>query len=156
MKRKILSLVLCSFIALGLFGCGGMDSTTPSETDTKATDRAESKNESIKSTNEDSRIKSINNLKDAQNEVKDFGKKLNSVKVPKEDKKAKEIYHELNIELEELENKIDVLDDDLEILYREDKISREEYSKKEKIVDKLERDLDKYEDKLEMLFGIDD
>ena len=118
MKNKIIGIILCSFLLVGLVGCGNSNETA---NNTNTTEQSE-QNSSIKNANETSRMSNIEKLSDIEGRIQNFKAKVDKLKITKGDKNNKSTYTDLNEELESLDNELDVMEDDLEILYKEDKM----------------------------------
>ena len=68
----------------------------------------------------------------------------------------REQFFNLKHELENVENRLDYYDDDIEMQYRQGELSLEDYRSQEHSLELLEDQLDRAEDTLEYTFGMDD
>ena len=88
--------------------------------------------------------------------VNDAVKEAEAAKPSGSASEKREQFFNLKHELENVENRLDYYDDDIEMQYRQGELSLEDYRSQEHSLELLEDQLDRAEDTLEYTFGMDD
>ena len=157
-KRGLLVLVIT--VSLALFvGCSininlgdGQNPDSQSITSNSTTD-----NQTTENTKSSADLDEINKvISSYENEVNELDSVVNNAKAGDSRQDDIEKFSSISSKIKEVENKIDILDDDLEMMYKSGSLSQSDYRNFEKKLDRLDDTLDNYEDRIELIFGIDD
>lgn len=89
-------------------------------------------------------------------EIQNLTKKVNTAKTSSDPSINQKRFYSLKKELDAVDDKLDVLDDEFEHDYEAGNLSFKTYKSRERAIEKLEDQLDLAEDALENKFEIDD
>lgn len=154
MKKKFLILLVLLISAIMITGCSiNISTKEPTRGDGNVN------TESEEYTNSNTTI-DVSKIKD---DISEFDKDADEIEKlvdkaePKNSRQDNyDAYTKISVKIEDLENKIDRYDDELENMLRDGKLSRSDYKDYEYQLESIEDRLDRFDEKLEYIFGIDD
>lgn len=154
-KIRLTALVMIFVFAFTLMGCAAGNDAEKEELEAKVeqleqqvTDLQRSSGQEASSTGD-----TLDTLETA---VNDAVKEAEAAKPSGSASEKREQFFNLKHELENVENRLDYYDDDIEMQYRQGELSLEDYRSQEHSLELLEHQLDMAEDTLEYTFGMDD
>ena len=133
----------------------GQESSSPEEEATLPDNVQEDDNKE-KSSSQAAASSTGDTLDTLETAVNDAVKEAEAAKPSRSASEKREQFFNLKHELENVENRLDYYDDDIEMQYRQGELSLEDYRSQEHSLELLEDQLDRAEDTLEYTFGMDD